>query len=108
MSTIIELKEESIENSQSNNYIPERTGDYTCQVGEITLFKGDQLSIRSAFIDQVAENTDLIEVLADGINGENTATLSLQFGYYVQDWGATPTDAVGGTPEGNSITRNII
>ena len=107
MSTIIELKEESIENSQSNNYIPERTGDYTCQVGEITLFKGDQLAIRSAFIDQVAENTDLIEVLADGINGTNSATLSLKFGYYVQDWGSTPTDAVGATPEGNSISRNI-
>ena len=103
---IIELKELSRDNAQNSNYIPEHTGDYTCQVGEVTLYKGDQLSLRSAFIDQVGESSDLIEVLSDDPD-DTTATITLTFGYYVQDWGGTPTDAIPATntPEGTTLTR---
>ena len=109
MSTIIELKEKSLFNSQTKNHISEYTGDYSCQVGEVTLYKGDQLSIKSAFIDQIGESSNLIEVLPDD-DESNTATLTMTFGYYVCDWGGTPTDAVT-TPgsekgAGNSLTRN--
>lgn len=109
--TIIELKEKGLHNAQDSNYIIGNNGDYTCQVGEITLNKGDTLSIKSAFIDQIAENSDLISVEPDEEDG-NTATLSLTYGYYICDWGGTPTDPITDndghitSPAGTSLTRN--
>ena len=109
--TIIELKENALHNAQDSNYLIGNNGDYSCQIGEVTLNKGDQLQIKSAFIDQIAENTDLITVEPDEEDG-NTATLTMTYGYYICDWGGTPTDPITDndghivTPSGNSLTRN--
>ena len=109
--TIIELKENALHNAQDSNYLIGNNGDYTCQIGEVTLNKGDQLQIKSAFIDQIAENTDLVTVEPDEEGGD-TATLTMTYGYYICDWGGTPTDPITDsdghvvTPAGTSLTRN--
>ena len=93
---IIELKEKSIQ-AQTRN--PNgHFGDYTVQIPEnVTLFKGDSLQIKSAFIDTHAENSQKITVNPDKASdgGDETfATISLTVGYFINDWGASPTSAV--------------
>ena len=93
---IIELKEKSTQAQTRNAH--GHYGDYSVSIPEnVTLFKGDSLQIKSAFIDTHAENSQKITVNPDKASdgGDETfATVSLTVGYYINDWGAAPTSHV--------------
>lgn len=108
-SIIVELAE------QAHNSIRLENGDYSVRLPEpIMIEKGDQVSLKSAFIDNVSSGSGDINVIPDEAGGSET-TVSLNFGYYVADWGNTkqegssktfkalftkPDGSDGGTPRG--------
>ena len=110
-SIIVELAE------QAHNSIRLQNGDYSVRLPEpIMIEKGDQVSLKSAFIDNVSSGSGDINVIPDEAGGSET-TVSLNFGYYVVDWGNTkqegssktfkplftkPDGSDGGTPRGDA------
>jgi len=100
---IVELKERSIQ-AQNRNH-DGLNGDYTVAIPQnVTLFKGDSLQIKSAFIDTHAENSNKITVNPDKASDggdESFATVSLTIGYYINDWGGAPTSQVALAGGGN-------
>jgi len=94
--TIIQLSEKfnkhSVANSSAYN------GDWSSNVENITLYKGDVLQMRSCFIDTVVQNSNLIDVEPDD-DTVDYMTLTTTHGYYLCDWGSTPTDIVAAIPE---------
>lgn len=80
-SIIVELAE------QAPNSIRLSNGDYSVRLPEpIMIEKGDQVSLKSAFIDNVSAGSGDINVIPDEAGGSET-TVSLNFGYYAVDWG---------------------
>jgi len=85
-SIIVELAE------QAPNSIRLANGDYSVRLPEpIMIEKGDQVSLKSAFIDNVSSGSGDINVIPDEAGGSVT-TVSLNFGYYAVDWGNSTKD----------------
>ena len=85
-SIIVELAE------QAPNSIRLANGDYSVRLPEpIMIEKGDQVSLKSAFIDNVSAGSGDINVIPDVAKGSQT-TVSLKFGYYAVDWGSSNKD----------------
>ena len=101
--TIIQLSESSNKHATSNN----APGDWTTNVEDLTLYKGDVLQMRSCFIDTVSQNSGLIEVEPDEPGGD-FMTLSISNGYYICDWGSTPTDIIPNADGSVLVPRGLV
>lgn len=95
--TIIQLSEKNNKHSEQNG--KQYNGDWTTNVEDITLYKGDMLQMRSCFIDTVVQNSQLIEVEPDD-DTVDYMTLTIEHGYYLCEWGSTPTDIVAAVAAG--------
>ena len=95
--TIIQLSEKNNKHSEQNNSAD--NGDWTTNVENITLYKGDMLQMRSCFIDTVVQNSQLIDVEPDN-DTVDYMTLGVEHGYYLCEWGSTPTGIVPEVPAG--------
>ncbi len=94
--TIVELKQTN-ENSNSSN-----PGDWNTTLDNpIVIREGDEVSLKSAFVDSASAGVGLIEVQPDDPDG-TTASISITNGYYINNIPssletefkiATPTDA---------------
>ena len=88
-STIIELAEQGL---STLNLVDDNkpSGDYHVVLKEpIILEKGDEISVKSVFVDTIAKNsTRQITVPSTSADGK-TCTIKASFGYYVKDWGSS-------------------
>ena len=83
MSTIIELRE------QDETAINNQNADWSNTIDEpVTLYSGDTVSLKGAFVDSVAQNSQKITVKPDKPNMTvPLTTISMDFLYYFHDWG---------------------
>lgn len=95
--TIIQLSEKNNKHSEQNN--TSANGDWTTNVEDITLYKGDMLQMRSCFIDTVVQNSQLIDVEPDN-DQVDYMTITTEHGYYLCEWGSTPTGIIAAVPDG--------
>lgn len=89
--TIIELKESDV---LATNY---NIADWenTINDNKLTLFEGDSISLKGAFIDSVAQNSGRITLEPDdptapeGSNARSKTTISADFVHYIFNWGTS-------------------
>lgn len=86
--TIVELRE-SDPTANNNN-----VADWSNTLDEVlTIYNNDEISLKGAFIDSVAQNSGRINVEPDDISApdgsdlKTKATISMRFSYYFFDWG---------------------
>jgi len=86
--TIVELRE-SDPTANNNN-----VADWSNTLEEVlTIYNNDEISLKGAFIDSVAQNSGRISVQPDDISApegsdlKTKATISMKFSYYFFDWG---------------------
>tara|TARA_R110001606_G_C15401307_1_gene653032 strand:- start:879 stop:2981 length:2103 start_codon:yes stop_codon:yes gene_type:complete len=106
--TIIQLSEKNNKHSEQNSTA--YNGDWTTNVENITLYKGDMIQMRSCFIDTVVQNSQLIDVEPDN-DTVDYMTLGVEHGYYLCEWGSTPTDivpAVAAGPNGSPAAKDAV
>ena len=80
---IVELNQ-----SDTNNSVVNSNGDFNTTLKKpVILNKGDQLQLKSSFIDTRVANSQKINVEGDIVNGveSNQTTISISFGYYKTD-----------------------
>ncbi len=80
---IVELNQ-----ADTNNSVVNSNGDYNTTLKKpVILNKGDQLQLKSSFIDTRVANSQKINVQGDIVNGieSNQTTISISFGYYKTD-----------------------
>ena len=90
---IVELNQ-----ADTNNSVVNSNGDYNTTLKKpVILNKGDQLQLKSSFIDTRVANSQKINVPGDIVNGEesNQTTISITFGYYKTDVKGSFEDEVG-------------
>lgn len=85
---IIELRQQNnntIKKFDDNN--DEIAGDYKCILDEVLYInEGDEVTIKNVFVDSVDTNSDKI------IIGEDEATITIESGIYMLDWGVANTN----------------
>jgi len=88
--TIVELRES--DPTASNNNV----ADWENTLDEVlTIYNNDEISLKGAFIDSVAQNSGRIVVQPDddsapaGTDAKTKATISMRFAYYFFDWGTS-------------------
>ena len=98
--TIVELRE-SDPTANNNN-----VADWSNTLGDVlTVYNNDEISLKGAFIDSVAQNSGRINVEPDDISApdgsdlKTKATISMKFSYYFLDWG---------TSKGNLADRDYL
>lgn len=92
---IVELNQ-----ADTNNSVVNSNGDYNTTLKKpVILNKGDQLQLKSSFIDTRVANSQKINVEGDIVNGveSNQTTISITFGYYKTDVKGAFEDEVGTT-----------
>ena len=92
---IVELNQ-----SDTNNSVVNSDGDYNTTLKKpVILNKGDQLQLKSSFIDTRVANSQKINVVGDIVDGKesNQTTISISFGYYKTDVKGAFEDEVGTT-----------
>ena len=90
---IVELNQ-----ADTNNSVVNSNGDYNTTLKKpVILNKGDQLQLKSSFIDTRVANSQKINVQGDIVNGveSNQTTISITFGYYKTDVKGSFEDEVG-------------
>jgi len=85
---IIELAEAGIDTQNNDN------GDYRVYLKDrVQINKGDQVTIKNVFVDNLEGNNQRCLVKADPqtdkFDGVGTKELAVTFGYYYNDWGST-------------------
>jgi hypothetical protein len=107
--TIIELNQEDKNSSSINN------GDYTVNLQKpIVINKGDQVVLKSVFVDNRVQNSNTIElkgdILPDGTR-DNKQTITIGFGYYKTDlegtWESVNPTATYQTSAVINVTDNL-
>ena len=84
-SVIVELSEQG-DNSQNYD-----NGDYKTTIDPIMLEKGDQVLVKSAFIDSIkASNENIRQVVVnETVPNTGICDVVVKFGYYYLDWGSS-------------------
>ena len=84
-SVIVELSENG-DNSQNYD-----NGDYKTTIDPIMLEKGDQVMVKSAFIDSIkASNENIRQVVVnETVPNSGVCDVIVKFGYYYLDWGSS-------------------
>ena len=89
-SLIVELAESG---KNTNNF---DNGDFTTTIPSQILEKGDQVVLKSAFIDSIQTNPNTIRQITvnETTPGTGKCDIKVDFGYYYLDWGSVQeTDA---------------
>lgn len=88
--TIVELREQ--DPTATNNNV----ADWENTLDEVlTIYNNDEISLKGAFIDSVAQNSGRINVQPDDDSApadselKTKATISMRFAYYFYDWGTS-------------------
>jgi len=105
--TIIELNQEDINSSSINN------GDYNVNLQQpLVINKGDEVILKSCFIDNRVINSNMIElkgdILSDGTR-DSIQTITIGFGYYKTDLLGTwenQNSTKTATYEGSAVINN--
>ena len=88
-SVIVELSENG-DNSQNYD-----NGDYKTTIDPIMLEKGDQVMVKSAFIDSIKASNESIRqvVVNETVPNTGICDVIVKFGYYYLDWGSSQETA---------------